>query len=115
MDCIIFNIKDFEERTIKKEEDVIEDDNEIVYWLDTIAVEGISLRNYLEKKYENHYLESPIVRNLFIKSFEKTIAADRNKGTSLVNKKGNSNIALFDKILSDEFAMHEIAFKNSSF
>lgn len=115
VDCIIFNIKDFEERRIKKEEDAIEDDNEIVYWLDTIAVEGISLRNHLQKKYENHCLESPIVRNLFIKSFEKTIAADRNKGTSLVNKKGNSNIALFDKILSDEFAMHEIAFENSSF
>ena len=109
---IKFKIKDNEPRVIEAEEAPKKDDV-VAYWLDCIKVQNEQLKEYLEVKYKDHNLNSPIVRQLFKRAYEKTIAADKNNAQMLQNKKNNnSNIALFHKILEDEYTMNEVAIHN---
>lgn len=109
---ITFKIKDYELRVIEGDESSQEEDL-VTYWLEAIAVQNESLKKHLENKYRDYNLDSPIVRGVFIKAYEKTLATDKNKAQMLENKKNsNSNIALFHKIVIDEFTMHEIAITN---
>lgn len=56
-------------------------------------------------------LESPIVANIFKKSYDKTLRRD-NRFTMIEDKKGKSNFALFNHIVSGELLTHELGIEN---
>lgn len=100
---ITFVVKDNEPRFIsfdKKEE-------EPVIWLDYIQLENEELKKRLELKYSDMDLDSPIVRSMFHRAYDKTLNKD-NLFTMIQDKKGKTNFALFNYILNGEILTHQL-------
>ena len=73
-----------------------------------IKVENKSLLERLELKYSDMNFDSPIVKNILHKAYDKTLNKD-NRFVMIQDKKGKSNFALFNHIVSGELLTQELA------
>lgn len=103
---VVFTVKDNEPRNYLKLYNK-SDKDESVIWLDYIKVENKSLLERLELKYSDMNLDSPIVKALFHKAYDKTLNRD-NRFNMIQDKRGKSNFALFNHIVSGELLTNEL-------
>lgn len=107
VDSVIFVVEDLEPRFVLNEnKDDIE--YETVIWLDYIILENEHLKERLNLKYADMNLESPIVKLLFHKAYDKTLNKD-NRFTMIQDTKGKTNFALFNFIVNGEILTHELS------
>lgn len=107
IDKIVFTVKDNEPRNYLKQYNKVKID-ESVLWLDYIKVQDKKLLDRLELKYSDMDFTSPIVKSIFHKAYDKTLNKD-NRFVMIEDKKGKSNFALFNHIVSGELLTHELA------
>jgi len=107
VDRIVFTVKDNEPRNYLRLYNKSEIDESVI-WLDYIKVENKSLLERLELKYSDMNFDSPIVKNIFHKAYDKTLNKD-NRFVMIQDKKGKSNFALFNHIVSGELLTQELA------
>ena len=105
---IIFLVKDNEPRSYSQ---LFEEKDESVLWLDYIKVENQSLLDRLILKYSDIDLNSVINRGILHKAYNKTLNRD-NRFNMIEDKKGKSNYALFNHIVSGEFLTHQLDIEN---
>lgn len=105
---VVFLVKDNEPR---KYVELFEEKDESVLWIGYITVENEALKERLELKYSDMDLRSPIVADIFMKAYDKTLKRD-NRFTMIQDKKGKSNFALFNHIVSGELLTHELSMEN---
>lgn len=110
VESVIFVVEDLEPRFVLDEnkEDI---EDEFVIWLDYIKLESEALKERLELKYADMNLDSPIVRTLFHKAYDKTLNKD-NSFTMIQDKKGRTNFALFNFIVNGEILTNELSLEN---
>lgn len=110
VDSVVFIVEDLEPRFVLNEnKDDIE--NQPLIWLDYIKLDNEDLKERLELKYSDMNLESPIVKSLFHKAYDKTLNKD-NTFNIIQDKKGKTNFALFNFILNGEILTHELSVAN---
>ena len=107
VDRIVFTVKDNEPRNYLRLYNKSEIDESVI-WLDYIKVENKALLERLELKYSDMNFDSPIVKNIFHKAYDKTLNKD-NRFVMIQDKKGKSNFALFNHIVSGELLTQELA------
>lgn len=86
---------------------------EPILWLDYIKLDSKELMERLERRYGGDYdFNSPFIKACFTRAYDKTI---RHDGTfdRIQDRKGATNLALFNKILADELFTHEQSIINS--
>lgn len=105
---VVFLVKDNEPR---KYVELFEEKDESVLWLDYIKVENEMLKERLELKYNDMDFSSPIVVDIFRRAYDKTLNRD-NRFSLIQDKKGKTNFALFNHIVSGELLTHELAMEN---
>lgn len=108
VDKVVFVVEDLEPRFVLEENKDDSTEDKSVIWLDYIKVENEALKERLELKYNDMNFESPIVKALFHKSYDKTLNKD-NRFTMIQDKKGKSNFALFNFIVNGEIFTHELS------
>ena len=89
VDRIVFTVKDNEPRNYLRLYNKSEIDESVI-WLDYIKVENKALLERLELKYSDMNFDSPIVKNIFHKAYDKTLNKD-NRFVMIQDKKGKSN------------------------
>lgn len=105
---VVFAVKDNEPR---KYVELFEEKDESVLWIGYIVVENEALRERLKLKYSDMNLDSPVVADIFMKAYDKTLRRD-NRFTMIQDKKGKSNFALFNHIVSGELLTHELGMES---
>lgn len=103
---VIFKVIDKEPR--KYTEYFSEPEIEPVVWLDYILVENEELLDRLKRKHFDVDFNSPIVRNIYHRAFDKTLNRD-NRFKMIQDKKSGTNYALFNSIVASELLTHELA------
>lgn len=102
---VVFGVKDNEPRKYVR---LFEEKDESILWLDYIKVENKELLERLKLKYSDMNFDSLIVKNIFYKAYDKTLNKD-NRFVMIQDKKGKSNFALFNHIVSGELLTQELA------
>lgn len=92
---------------------IVKEPTEPILWLDYIKLDSKELMERLERRYGGDYdFNSPFIKACFTRAYDKTI---RHDGTfdRIQDRKGATNLALFNKILADELFTHEQSIINS--
>lgn len=105
---IVFAVTDNEPRSYSK---LFEEKDESILWLDYIKVENQALLDRLILKYSDVDLNSIINRDILHRAYDKTLKRD-NRFIMIEDKKGKSNYALFNHIVSGEFLSHQLDIEN---
>lgn len=111
VDSVVFSVIDNEPRNYLQEK-IFEEVDESVLWLDYIRVENQNLLERLKQRHFERDFNSPLVRKLFCKAYDKTLNRD-NKFSMIQDKKGATNYALFNYIVDGEFLTNELAAEQS--
>lgn len=107
---LTFVVKDLEPRMIMNEPKQTAD----VIWLGYIKVENEKLKERLELKYSDMDFNSPIVVDLFHRAYDKTLNRD-NSFSMIQDKKGRTNLALFNYIVNGEILSNQLKLEEGFF